>query len=188
MIGRRATHDRPTASYASPRAFVSQNFLSHWRNSRLSCILHLTSFSTGIGYDQSALSSGRLRPPTKSDGRMILERREEIGLLGLTLSTPCCLNAFWRILKLSRYSYSIFASNLTLCIGKSSSHQRRLFSFSASSRYCEDKGQCRDPSTVLLMGCRRCTSRADSLYIESMIYHQHFHPTFWGHQNSPDNM
>jgi hypothetical protein len=28
--------------YSSPRELLSQNFFIHWRNSRLSCILHLS--------------------------------------------------------------------------------------------------------------------------------------------------
>jgi hypothetical protein len=40
-LGVETTHDRISASYPSPREFVSQNFFSHCKNSRLSCILHL---------------------------------------------------------------------------------------------------------------------------------------------------
>lgn len=47
--GRRETYARSTALYSSPREFESQYFFIHCRNSRLSCILHLTSRSTGMG-------------------------------------------------------------------------------------------------------------------------------------------
>lgn len=43
------TYARSTALYSSPREFESQYFFIHCRNSRLSCILHLTRRSTGIG-------------------------------------------------------------------------------------------------------------------------------------------
>lgn len=35
------THDRAPASYPAPGLCASQYFFIHWRNSRLSCILHL---------------------------------------------------------------------------------------------------------------------------------------------------
>lgn len=57
------TYARSTALYSSPREFESQYFFIHCRNSRLSCILHLTRRSTGIGWTSASPKgqSSRLR-------------------------------------------------------------------------------------------------------------------------------
>src|ERR1700733_10821898 len=65
------------------------------------CILHLTSLSTGIGWNRE------------------IRKRFFRTTCPLTLSILCALNRFCKILKFARYSYSCFAFSLTRPIGTS---------------------------------------------------------------------
>lgn len=63
----------PTGSYSPPGKFISQNRLSHWRNSRLSCILQRMRRSTGMGW-----RAGRTGPLGSSRKERTCRRSEAV--------------------------------------------------------------------------------------------------------------